>query len=307
MGANNAGINIFAGAPPMAELNSSTTGAVFYVGSLAVPGGVVGVNSPEIGGRPQQPFATIDYAVGQCTANRGDVIYVLPGHSETIVSATSLVVDVAGVQIIGLGRGVNRPYLDFDNTAGSIELDAACRLSNVVLRASVSAVVVGVNVDANDVEIDNVETTWEATGDDFAIMIDVTAFDRCTIRNCKLYTEPATAGAVTGILLVDAHNTRIIENEIIGQWSNAPINGATTLSNECIIKGNLIYNSDTTTNNGIEIVVATTGILADNRVGTLYATSYIELIDPGSMLCFENYAVNAIDETAIIFPATTPT
>lgn len=307
MPTNQSGISIFSGAPPLAELSSVSTGAVFYVGSLAVPGGVVGVNSAELGQRPQQPYATIDFAVGQCTANRGDVIYVLPGHSESITSATSLVVDVAGVQIIGLGRGVNRPYLDFDNTAGSIELDAACRLSNVILRASVSAVVVGVNCDAHDIEIDNVETTWEATGDDFAIMIDITAFDRCSVHDCKLYTEPATAGAVTGILMVDAHNTRIVNNELIGQWSNAPINGATTLSNECVIAGNLVYNSDTTTNNGIEITVATTGILANNRVGTLYATSYIELIDPGSMLCFENYAVNAIDESAIIFPSTTPT
>jgi hypothetical protein len=307
MPTNQPGINIFSGAPPIDELGSVTTGAVFYVGSAAVPGGVVGVDSGEVGQRPQQPYATTDYAVGQCTATRGDVIYVLPGHRENISAATSLVVDVAGVQIIGLGRGVNRPYYTFTATAGSIELDAACRLSNVVLRASVSAVVVGVNVDADGVEIDNVETTWEDTGDDFAIMIDVTAFDRATIRNCKLYTEPATAGAVTGILLVDTHNTRILDNEIIGQWSNAPINGATTLGNECLIMRNLIYNSDTTTDNGILITAAFTGILADNRVGTLYATSYIELIDPGSMLCFENYAVNAIDESAIIFPQTTPT
>src|SRR3990167_6436912 len=255
MGANNAGINIFAGAPPMAELNSSTTGAVFYVGSLAVPGGVVGVNSPEIGGRPQQPFATIDYAVGQCTANRGDVIYVLPGHSETIVSATSLVVDVAGVQIIGLGRGVNRPYLDFDNTAGSIELDAACRFSNMVLRASVSAVVVGVNVDADDVEIDNIETAWEATGDDFITMIDIDAFDRATVRNCKLYTQPATAGCAEAIRIDDSHNTRIIDNEIIGTFSDAPIIGEGALGNDCLIKGNLVYNADTTLNNGIIVNV----------------------------------------------------
>jgi hypothetical protein len=307
MPTNQSGINIFSGAPPLVELSSASTGAVFYVGSLAVPGGVVGVDSSELGQRPQQPYATIDFAVGQCTANRGDTIYVLPGHEESVTSATSLVVDVAGVSIIGLGIGANRPNLDFDNTAGSIELDAACRLSNVVLRASVSAVVVGINVDADGVIIDNIETTWEATGDDFAIMVDVTAFDRATIVNNKFYTEPATAGAVTGILLVDAHNTRILNNEMIGQWSNAPINGATTLSNDCVIKGNLVYNSDTTTDNGILITVATTGILADNRVGTLYATSFIELIDPGSMLCFENYAVNAIDETAIIFPATTPT
>lgn len=307
MGQNNPGLNIFAGIPPLAELTSITTGAVFFVGSTAVPGGLVGVDQATLGRSPSQPFATMDYAVGQCTASRGDVIYVLPGHSESITSATSLVVDVAGVQVIGLGRGVNRPYLDFDNTAGSIELNAACRLSNVILRASVSAVVVGVNVDADDIEIDNVETTWEATGDDFITMIDIDAFDRATVRNCKLYTQPATAGCAEAIRIDDSHNTRIIDNEIIGQFSDAPIIGEGALGNDCLIMGNLIYNSDTSAGNGIEITVATTGLLANNRVGTLYATGVADLIDPGSMLCIENYTVNAIDESAVLLPATTST
>lgn len=306
MPTNQPGINVFSGAPPIAELSSVSTGAVFYVGSVAVPGGVVGVNSAELGQRPQQPYATIDYAVGQCTASRGDTIYVLPGHNESITSATSLVVDVAGVAIIGLGIGVNRPTLDFDNTAGSIELDAACRFSNIILRASVSAVVVGVNVDADDIVIDNIETTWEATGDDFVTMIDIDAVDRCTVRNCKLYTEPATAGCAEAIRIDDAHNTRIIENEIIGVFSDAGIIGEGAAATECLIRNNLVYNSDTTVSNGIILSVAHTGVLADNRVGTLYASSFEFLIDPGSMLCFENYISNAIDESGRIFPITTP-
>ena len=155
--------------------------------------------------------------------------------------------------------------------------------------------------------LDSIETTWEATGDDFITMIDVDAFDRCTIKNCKLFTEPATAGAAEAIRIDDSHNTIIQDNLIIGQWSDAPIIGEGALGNECLIDHNLIYNSDTTTDNGILITVATTGLLTDNRVGTLYATSFIELIDPGSLLCMENYAVNAIDESGIIFPSTTPT
>lgn len=307
MGATNPGVNIFANTPPLTE--AQTTGRVFYVGSVAVPGGVVGVNAAGAhGDRPQQPFATVDYAVGQCTANRGDVIYALPGHNESLTAATSLVVDVAGVSIIGLGQAQTRPVFDYDNTAATIEMDAAnTRLSNVVLRASVSAVVVGINVDANDVEIDNIETTWEATGDDFVTMIDIDAFDRCTVRDSKLYTEPAVAGCAEAIRMDDAHNTRILRNEIIGDFSDAPIIGEGALGNDCVIAGNFIYNQDTSDNNGIEITVATTGLLVDNRVGTLYATGIAALIDPGSLLCIENYAVNAVDETAILVPATTPT
>jgi hypothetical protein len=52
------------------------------------------------------PFGTIDYAIGQCTAGRGDVIFVKPGHAETISAAGSIACDVAGVAIVGLGSGM---------------------------------------------------------------------------------------------------------------------------------------------------------------------------------------------------------
>src|SRR3990167_1055811 len=192
------GVSSF-GMPVLGGGPFATTGNVFFVDSATGSNGNSGTDK-------DHAFATVDYAVGKCTADKGDIIFVMPGHEETIISATSLVVDVAGVQIIGLGQGQGRPKFDFDNTAGSIEMDAASRLSNVVLRASVSAVVVGINVDANDVELDNIETTWEATGDDFVTMIDVDAFDRCTIKNCKLFTEPAVAGAAEAIRIDDSHN-----------------------------------------------------------------------------------------------------
>ena len=278
----------------------ATTGKYVFVSSGTGSNGNSGLDS-------LHPVATIDYAVGLCSANKGDIILVMPGHNETIVAATSLVVDVEGIQIIGLGIGHSRPVLDFDNTAGSIEMDAAnCRLSNIVLRASESAVVVGINVDADGITLDNLETTWEDTGDDFLTMIDIDAVDRTTVENCKLYTQPATAGAAEAIRVDDAHNTRILNNEIIGQFSDSPFAGEGAASTECLIANNVMYNSDTSDNNGLEIAVAFTGLMIGNRIGTLYATGFDALIDPGSMLCIENYVANAIDETGIILPATTP-
>ncbi len=66
------------------------------------------------GGTYQRPFRTLDFAVGQCTASRGDVIYVMPGHAETYSNATSLALDVAGVTIVGLGSGTLRPTFTLD-------------------------------------------------------------------------------------------------------------------------------------------------------------------------------------------------
>lgn len=292
------GISSF-GVPQLGGVSiPSTTGKYFFVDSVTGSNGNSGADSIH-------PFATIDFAVGQCTANKGDIIIVMPGHNETITSATSLVVDVAGVSIIGLGVNQSRPTLDFDNTAGSIEMDAAnCRLSNIVLRASVSAIVVGINVDANDVTLDNLEFTFEATGDDFILMVDVDAFDRCTITDCRFFGELAVAGATSAVRLDDSHNFVFQRNMIVGSFTTA-FNSVGALSQTCVISDNLMYNADTSVNNGFEMTVASTGLFARNIIGTLYATGVADLLDPGSMLCAENYAVNAIDESGIKLPATT--
>ena len=71
------------------------------------------------GGTFQRPFRTLDFAINQCTASRGDVIFVMPGHAETYSDATSLNMDIAGVSVIGMGSGSLRPTftLDTANTA----------------------------------------------------------------------------------------------------------------------------------------------------------------------------------------------
>ena len=77
--------------------NSMTTGNIFFVHSGT------GTNGAGYGQNPDAPVASIDYAVGLCTANQGDRIYVMPGHVETVATASGLAADVAGVEIIGIG------------------------------------------------------------------------------------------------------------------------------------------------------------------------------------------------------------
>lgn len=77
-------------------------GRVWWVGSAS--GG--GDGNP---GTRARPLATLDNAIGRCTANKGDIIILMPGHAETITSATALLLDVAGITIIGLGTGASRP------------------------------------------------------------------------------------------------------------------------------------------------------------------------------------------------------
>jgi len=126
-GVNSAGLNIFAGDSLLSDIN--TTGRVYWVGngSTYVPGGVAGADvSGAHGNSPQRPFATIDYAVGQCTANRGDVIVVLPGHVEAVAAVAGLDLDVAGIRILFLGEGSNRATIRFGTVVGAdMDVDAA--------------------------------------------------------------------------------------------------------------------------------------------------------------------------------------
>ena len=90
----------------------NATGDVFYVGSTW------GHDSPgNYGETPDQPFATIDFAIGQCTADHGDVIYVHSYHAETVTAA--ITADVAGISIIGITNGRNMPTI---TTATAIDM-----------------------------------------------------------------------------------------------------------------------------------------------------------------------------------------
>lgn len=89
------------------------------------PGEVFWVNnSPQLRNRQRagsdnnrgtflDPFATLAFALSQCTPGRGDIVFVGPGHRETIANATTLYMNAGGVAIIGLGAGYLRPTFTF--------------------------------------------------------------------------------------------------------------------------------------------------------------------------------------------------
>ena len=99
-------------------------GEVFWVNNSSVlaKNGRAGSNGND--GTYRSPFLTIDYAIGKCTASRGDVIYVMPGHSETVGAANDIDFDVAGVTVIGLGFGATQAQIRFTAAAASITVDA---------------------------------------------------------------------------------------------------------------------------------------------------------------------------------------
>lgn len=274
-----------------------TTGSIFFVDS------VTGTNSVGGGRNPDAPLATLDYAIGLCTASKGDMIYVMPGHAETIAAADGFDCDVAGIRIIGMGWGDLRPTFTFSQTAS----DAAIGANNVWLEnlrfvAGVSAVVRGINVEGKTgVVFKNCEWYWGGTtGFDFVDSLILAAgSSRCVIDNCRFLAEPGVAGAATAVKLSGAsHNVRITNSEFMGDYSTSCVNGITTLSQGLMFLSNTVHNTDAS-EPYLEVLTGTTGVIADTRGLASGATVAANAVADAMAHC-ENFVVNSAGTIAIV-------
>lgn len=105
-------------------------GNVWWVNSAS------GSDSGGANGSRNQPFATLDYAIGRCTANNGDIIMLAPNHAETITGVGGITADVAGITIIGLGAYNQRPRFLMD---GGTTVDFAVSAADVTVQNCVFA------------------------------------------------------------------------------------------------------------------------------------------------------------------------
>ena len=274
-----------------------TTGSCFFVDS-------VGGSDGNTGKKPTAAFATLEKATTMCTANKNDIVYIMPNHAETISSSTIWNPDIAGVQYIGIGLGADMPELTFSATTSFIHVEGGNNLfKNIRFVAGISAVALGIDVDAHHVTFDN--CTWDYSGTttyDFVKAIDINGYDYCTIQNCRFIAEDATAGADRAIHFEDANNVIIRNNVFTGDYAVAVISSTdSTASTGLVIVDNHIYNNDTaSTNGGIRLTNATTGMISRNMIGWLCRASWADrTIDPGSCMLFENYINSAIDKYGV--------
>ena len=117
-------------------ITQSHPGQVFWVSNTAspLPGQISGSDGNP--GTFNAPFATLQYAISRTVPQRGDIIFIKPGHNESITSNTLNVPGAtatanaithysSGVAIVGLGTGSNRPTFTF-NTAASASIVMGC-------------------------------------------------------------------------------------------------------------------------------------------------------------------------------------
>jgi hypothetical protein len=157
-------------------------GQVFYLGNG--PALIQGARGGSDGNRGTflSPYATLQGALnsassgsGNLSSNqgiqdgRGDIIFILPGHRETITSATALSLNQAGVAIIGLGAGLLRPtfVLSTATTATINVLAAGMSIQNCLFLANfagIASVFTAANASFTAVIAGNLMTTSSVTG-----------------------------------------------------------------------------------------------------------------------------------------------
>lgn len=256
------------GMPVIGGGGRMTTGSVFFVGSTAA-GASNNVNTH--GTNPTTPFATLDFAVGACTASKGDIIFLMPGHVETINAAGGIDLDVKGISIIGLGVGRKRPVFTFSgSTTASLTVDDSdISIENVIFDfTGVDALIGPIDVNAADFAMLNCEIIL-ATATNQAVKVFVTDSNasRMIVAGCYIHGSN-NAGAESAFHLDGSPDgVEISENRIIGHFSNAAIyNPVGGLQTNLYIYSNVIQALGST-QFGINILeTGSTGLIDSNSI-----------------------------------------
>ena len=208
---------------------NSYGGNIFWVDS--------GSGSNTNDGTHVRPYATLDYAVGKCTANNGDLILVKAGHTETVTAAGGLDLDVAGITIIGLGNGSDRPTVNFTTAVGA-DMDVGAdniTISNFLFTGGIDALTGPIDVNAADFTMLDCETkdvTGQAT--DF-IVTDANA-NRLMIDGWT-HRGAAAAGGASALQIVGGDGATVRNFFIDGNFDTAAIENVTTAATNLTING----------------------------------------------------------------------
>lgn len=242
----------------------SHPGKVFWVDNSALGSGdAMKDGSDGNAGTYNAPFDTLDYAIGKCRANKGDIIFIKPGHAETL-TATSVAVDVAGIAIIGLGQGSARPTFNADATASVFAISAANVLvHNLLFTGGIDAVVSMITVDAADVVLSKIEIR-DVTGQIVDGLLTTANADRMVVDGF-VYDGAVADGGAAAIAIVGGDRIEIMNFNLDGDFSVGAIDVRTTATTRIWIHDGSFYNRDAAVDTVVvDTITASTGNIGPN-------------------------------------------
>lgn len=238
----------------------------------------------------QRPKASIDSAIGMCTANKNDIIFVLPGHTETYTTTGAKIVsDVPGITIIGVGNGTNKPTISFGHTGTTTTWSAAnVKVFNILFLTAVDQVVTFgtvsgannsfINCEFKDVTDKEVVTDLTVTGDGFQFINNFkNGYVAGNANDCVLSLNGVENAVIEGNIFMTKALTAIIEM-------------VTAASSNIIIKDNIFYVAST----------ALTKDIIDTITGSTYVVKNCFDMEAGAGFSGGSGAALALDDVSSI-------
>jgi hypothetical protein len=282
------------------------------------PGNVFWVNSA-IGrngnpGTKTKPFATLDYAIGRCTANNGDIILLAPNHAETITGVGGITADVAGISIISLGTYNQRArfLMDGGTTVSFLVSAADVTVQNCVFASGHADVVTCFDVTGKG---------FTALGNEFVDNVVDENFKSCfkfsgaantsdgakIIGNRFVTPDAATLGFI--LCVDDIRDLIVRENFVASEGTGLATLITCTTGKDlqfCDIRynflsskataGNLFISNDTASPNN-------SGIIAHNRCGHADVTTTHTMGAVGGCRFFDNLSTSLDSASGFVLPA----
>lgn len=179
---------------------SPNGGQVFYVNSN-------GVQDETTADVASMLFTTLGAALNACRANRGDYIYVMPGHAENVTTTPTF---PNGVTIVGYGNGIDRGTFSWTTAASQWAITGtSVTISNLILNFAATAsttVTKAVTISGARTIFDGCAMTFGAAG---GAQLCTTGIEYTTgatnpvVNNCRGYA-PTDAAVVNPFKLTNA-------------------------------------------------------------------------------------------------------
>lgn len=261
------------------SLNVHQKGKVFYVCSSSVVAAQgVGASDSNSGLTPETPLSTIAQALTNCTASRGDKIVLLPGHAETITAAAGIDLNVAGVEIIGVGKGAQRPTITYTtaNTA-TLRIKAVdVSIKNVLFVGNFLAIAAAIVLTtAKNAVIDECEFRDNSSVLGFVKAVQTSTTDNdadgLTVTNCKMFGTGTTAATCLVNTAGVVDRLTVEDNVVLVQGTTGTTGVLLLSTSKAVTSASIAHNvaqSLYTGSAGCLIVGAagSTGIVNDNKI-----------------------------------------
>lgn len=238
-------------------------------------------------------YTTLNEGLGQARASKGDVVYILPGHTEDVTGADQMSKLLAGTRIVGGGHGNLRPTLTWTAATSSFLLDVAnVTIENCILELAADnsgvSVTAPITVSAAGCGIYGCRVQFGYDTDDLATIGVTTtaAADDFTIGRC--FFHGATAAEVTtAIRLIGADRFHMFDTYVDGATSSTTVGVLqmlTTASTQVLVERCGFVNRKALSVHAATGMAAATGLFRDCFFGILDTATLAGLETEGDLM-----------------------